>query len=84
MNDSDKDIIEMHASEDNKGELHYVSMKSVRHPIGASGWLLKILGLALGIAIFLLLIFFFVYVIIPLVLIVILYSLIRNIFEPHR
>ena len=67
-----REIIQMHRSEGDDGELHYVSTKSVRHPIGASGWLLKILGIVLGVVIFLLLIFFFVYVIVPLILVLIL------------
>ncbi|GEM_PF-3137821 len=84
MNASDKDIIEMRVSKSEDGEVHYTAAKSVRYKSTGSGWFLKILGVALGVAIFLALIFFFVYVVVPLVLIVILYSLLRNIFKPHR
>ena len=84
MNTNGKDIIEMHASKDSEGELRYVSAQRVLRPSSGSGWILKILGVALGVAIFLLLISFFVYVIVPLVLILILYSLLRNILKPHR
>ena len=84
MSTDDKDIIELYPNEDDHGELHYMQGHSVRKRSQASGWFVKILGLALGVAIFLLLIFFFVYVIVPLVLILILYSLLRNIFRPRR
>ena len=84
MNPGDKNIIEMRARETEEGGFHYVPTRPKRPQNGVSGWVIKILGIALGVAIFLLLIFFFVYVIVPLVLVLILYSLLRNIFKPHR
>ena len=84
MNLSDKNIIEMSASDAEEGGFRYVPKRPRRPRGGVSGWVVKILGIALGVAIFLLLIFFFVYVIVPLVLVLILYSLLRNIFKPYR
>ncbi|OIO38240.1 MAG: hypothetical protein AUJ71_03395 [Candidatus Omnitrophica bacterium CG1_02_49_16] len=80
----DRHIIQMQVSKSDDGELRYTSAGPARKPGALSGWALKILGIALGVAIFLLLIFFFVYVIVPLILIGILYSLIVNIFRPRR
>ncbi|OIO37662.1 MAG: hypothetical protein AUJ72_04125 [Candidatus Omnitrophica bacterium CG1_02_46_14] len=81
MNPNDHSIIEMRASKDSEGELHYIFAKPSRKKSGLCGWFIKILGVALGVAAFLLFVFFFVYVVIPLVLILILCMFVRNILQ---
>lgn len=78
------EIIEMHPTEDDRGELRYTQGRPTRKGGLLSGWIVKILGIALGFAIFLVLIFFFVYIVLPLILIVTLYLLIKNIFKIRR
>lgn len=80
----DKEIVQMHLSEDDNGELHYTQARSMKYRSGLKSWTIKILGIAFGVAFFLLLMVFFVYVIIPLIIILILYSLIKRIFRSRE
>ena len=84
MNADDKEIVEMHLSEDDEGELHYTQNTLVRRKKSLSGWIVKVLGTALGVAAFLFFIVFFVSIVIPLVLVLILFFILKNIFRSRR
>ena len=81
MSSADKQIIEMHLSEGDDGELHYTQEHSIQRRSALSYWIIKLLGFALGVAAFLFMIVFFVYVIIPIVAILIIYSLVKRFFR---
>ena len=78
---NDREVIEMRLNEGDDGKLHYSQADPPRNKNHFSGWILKIIGIALGVAFFLFLLVFFVYVIIPLVLILILFSILRRFFK---
>lgn len=78
---ADREIIEMHPSKGDDGELRYTQSRSPRRKNDFPQGLLRLLGIALGVAVFLFLIVFFVYVVIPIILILILYSLVKRLFR---
>ena len=75
-------IIEMKPETGDDGELRYTRSRA-RAPIkkGGPNWVMRIFGMALGVAIFLCLIFFFVYVILPLIAIILLWFIIKSIYR---
>ena len=73
------DILEMESSGGDDGRIVYASKKH-RSPRRAAlgAWLVRLVGIALGVGFFLLVIFLFVYVVVPLAVILVVCFLIRG------
>lgn len=81
----DRQIIPLEKTETEEGEIVYTRTSSA--PVKSSAlnvFVLKVLGLALGVALFLLFLAFFVYIVIPLIFLGILWFLIQKLFRSLR